>query len=46
MFYDGYILFILDYCSIVWGACRNTDLKRLIRLQKIAARIILDAGCE
>lgn len=46
MFYNGYILPILDYCSIVWGTCTHSDLQRLIRMQKTAARIILSVGFD
>ena len=44
MFYNGYILPISDYCSIVRGTCSHSDLQRLIRMQKTATRIILSAG--
>ena len=42
--YNGYIRPVLDYCSVVWGTCNNGDLQKLLRLQKAAARIILNAG--
>ena len=45
-FYNGYILPILDYCSILWGTCNVGDLNMILRLQKTAARVILDAGFE
>lgn len=35
LYYTGYILPILDYCSTVWGTCNATNLLRLYRLQKI-----------
>ena len=31
-----------DYCSIIWGNCSQTHMYRLEKLQKRAARIILD----
>jgi hypothetical protein len=31
------------YCSVTWGNCSKTLLLRILRLQKRAARIILDA---
>ena len=40
MFYNDYIMPHLHYCVIVWGDC--TDLNKLVKLQKQAARIILD----
>ena len=43
LYYNGYILPIFDYCSSVWGTCNGTFLHRLTRLQKSAARIILNA---
>lgn len=45
MFYNGYMLPILDYC-IVWGTCSHNDLQRVIRMQKAAARIILGVGYD
>ncbi len=42
MFYNSYILPHFDYCSIIWGNCSKTLLRKLITLQKKAARIILD----
>ena len=43
MFYNGYILPIIDYCCIVWSGCNNEGLLRILKLQKRAARITLDA---
>ena len=40
MFYNAYIMPHLDYCVTVWGDC--SDLNTLVKLQKQAARIILD----
>ena len=42
MFYNGYILPIIDYCCIVWSGCNNEGLHRILKLQKRAARMILD----
>ncbi len=36
----AYIMPHLDYCVTVWGEC--SDLNKLVKLQKQAARIILD----
>ena len=40
LFYNSYIMPHLDYCVTVWGDC--SDVARLEKLQKQAARIILD----
>ena len=41
--YQGYILSLIDYDSNTWGATSNTNVERLNKLQKRAARIILNA---
>ena len=43
MFYQGYILSLIDYGSSTWGTTSRSNLERLSRLQKRAARIILNA---
>ena len=43
LFYNGYILPLFDYCCTIWGETTNTNLDKLFKLQKRAARIILDA---
>ena len=43
LFYNGYILPIIDYCCIVWSGCSSESLARILKLQKRAARLILDA---
>ena len=42
-FYNSCINSSLIYCSVTWGNCSKTLLLRILRLQKRAARIILDA---
>ena len=42
-FYNSCINSSLIYCSVTWGSCPKTLLLRILRLQKRAARIILDA---
>ena len=42
-FYQGYILPLIDSGSNTWGATSNTNVERLNKLQKRAARIILNA---
>ena len=43
MFYQGYILPLIDYGSSTWGTTSRSNLERLSKLQKRAARIILNA---
>ena len=42
LYYNAYILPVLDYCLTVWGSASKYQLDRLLKLQKRAARIILD----
>ena len=42
-YYQSYILPSFDYGCIVWGKCKRSNIDRLIKLQKRAARIILQA---
>ena len=42
LFYNSYVLPHFDYCCPIWGNCSQTLLQDLIKLQKRAARIILD----
>ena len=42
-YYNSYILPILDYGCLIWGRCSATNIKRILRLQKRAARIVLNA---
>ena len=42
MFYNAYILPHLDYCCIIWGNCDTCLEDKLLKLQKRAARLILD----
>ena len=44
LFYTGYILPFIDYCSLVWGTCSQSNLNRIYKLQKSAARIIMSAS--
>lgn len=43
IFYQGYILPLIDFGSCTWGTTSNTNIERLNKLQKRAARIILKA---
>ena len=40
-YYNSYILPILDYGCLIWGRCSKSNILRLVKLQKRAARIIL-----
>lgn len=42
-FYNSCVHCYFTYCSSCWGTCSHTQLLRLLRLQKRAARILLDA---
>ena len=42
LFYDSYILPYFDFCSIIWGNCPEYVLADLEKIQKRAARIILN----
>ena len=46
LYYQGYILPYIDYGSVVWGADSSTNIKRLTKLQKRAAWIILHADYD
>ena len=41
-FYNAYILPHITYCLSIWGNCSKNQLDRIYRLQKNAARLILD----
>ena len=43
LYYNYYIKPHLEYCCTIWGLCSKTDIYALIKLQKQAARLILDA---
>ena len=42
LLYDSYILPYFDYCSIIWGTCPKYVMSDLEKIQKRAARVILD----
>ena len=42
-YYNSYILPTLDYGCLIWGRCSTSTTLRLLKLQKRAARIILNA---
>ena len=41
-YYNSYILPTLDYGCLIWGRCSTSTTLRLLKLQKRAARIILN----
>ena len=41
LFYQGYILPLIDYGSNTWGSTSKLNIERLSKFQKRAARIIL-----
>ena len=43
LFYNPYILLHLDFCCIICGNCSSTLEDKLVKLQKRAARVILDS---
>ena len=46
LFYQGYILPLIDYGSNTWGSTSKLNIERLSKLQKRAARIILKADFD
>ena len=45
-YYQGYILPLIDYGSCTWGTTTKANIKRISKLQKRAARIILNADYD
>lgn len=43
LFYNSLIKPIMNYASVVWHTCSKDSMQRILRLQKRAARIVLDA---
>ena len=43
LYYNAYILPCINYCLTIWGNAAKTHMERIHKLQKCAARIILDA---
>ena len=46
LFYQGYILPLIDYGSNTWGSTSKLNIERLSKLQKRVARIILKADFD
>jgi hypothetical protein len=36
LYYNGYLLPLIDYCSVVWGNTNKVNLKKILKLQKRA----------
>ena len=43
LYYNYYIKPHLEYCCTIWGQCNKSDTDAIIKLQKQATRLILDA---
>ena len=43
LYFNAYILPIIDYCPTIWGNVSKSQIERINKLQKRVARIILDA---
>ena len=43
LYYNAYILPCIDYCLTIWGNAARTHMERIHKLQKCAARVIVDA---
>ena len=46
LFFNAYVLPHVDYCCTVWGNISSNLTDSMIKLQKRAARIILDKGID
>ena len=42
-YYDYYVEPLIEYCSSVWGICSKENQTKIIKIQKKAARLILEA---
>ena len=43
MYYNAYILLSLEYCCVVWGRNKLSHIKQLTRLQKRAAKLVINS---
>ena len=43
LYFNSYILPVIDYCLTVWGNAPKLHIERIHKLQKRAARVILDS---
>ena len=44
LFYDSMIRPVMNYVSVIWTSCDQESLGRVLKLQKRAARVILNAN--
>ena len=42
-FYDYHVKPLIEYCSSAWGVCSKENQSKIIKIQKKAARLILEA---
>ena len=42
-YYDYYVKPLIEYCSSVWGICSKENQTKIIKIQKKAARLLLEA---
>ena len=42
MYYNAYILPVIDYCLTIWGNASKVQLNIILKLQKSPARIVID----
>ena len=42
-YYDYYVKPLIEYCSSVWGICSKENQTKIVKIQKKAARLILEA---
>ena len=43
LYYNYYVKPIIEYCCSVWGNCTRDNILQVVKIQKKAARLILDA---
>ena len=46
LYYNAYILPIMDYCDTIWGNCTKYNVNKIVKLQKRAARVILNTSFD
>ena len=46
LFFNGFILPYIDYCSLIWSSSNKGNIERIEKLLKSAARIILNASFD
>jgi hypothetical protein len=46
LFYNSYVLPHMDYCATIWGNCLKNTKYQIVKMQKRAARLILDTSLD